>query len=68
MENTVSEKQNSKLIKSECKFCKCKNYTRQRCMKGVNDSKLVKEDAEISREGDKAVIEETADQADEDKR
>jgi len=65
MENTGSEKQSSKLVKNECKFCKCKNYTRQRCIKGVSDSKLVKEDAEVPWKGDKAVIEKFADQVDE---
>jgi len=66
MENTGSEKQSSKLVKSECKFCKCKKYTRQRCIKGVNDSKLVEEDAKVPRNGDKTVIEKIADQVDED--
>jgi len=66
MENIVSEKSSLKFVKSECKFCKCKNYTRQRCMKGVNDSKLVKEDVEVPRNGDKAVIEKIADQVNRD--
>jgi len=66
MENTGSEKQKSKLVKSECKFCKCNNYTRQRCIKGVGNSKLVKEDTEVPQNGDKIVIEKTTDQVDED--
>jgi len=63
MENTVSKKQSSKLVKKECKFCKCQNYTRQRCMKEGSDSKLVKEDAKVPRGGDKD-IEKIVDQMD----
>jgi len=66
MQNTESEKQSFKLVKSECKFCKCNNYTRQRCIKDVGNSKLVKEDAEVPRNGDKTVIEKTVGQVDED--
>jgi len=64
MENIMSKKPSFKLVKSECKFCKCKNYTRQKCMKEVNDSKLVKEDAEVPRGGGKDIIEKIADQVD----
>jgi len=57
MENIESKKQSSKLVKGECKFCKCQNYTRQKCTKKVGGSKLVRQDAELPHEGDIAKIE-----------
>jgi len=56
MENSESKKQSSKLVKKDCKFCKCQNYARQKCIKGVGDSELVKQDAEVSYEGDKVIM------------
>jgi len=57
MENTVRDKSSLGLAKKECKFCKCQNYTRQRCVNGESDSKLVREDTVVPRGGDKGISE-----------
>jgi len=67
MENIKSKKQSSKLVKGECKFCKCQNYTRQKCTsKQVGGSKLVRQDAKVPYEGDIAKIEKMKVQVNED--
>jgi len=53
MEIIEHKKQSIKSVKEECKFCKCRNYLRQRCIKEDDSFKLVKQNVVIPREGDK---------------
>jgi len=53
-------------VKRECKFCKCQNYARQKCIKEDGDSKSVRQDVEVPHEGDIVKVGKTKVQVNED--